>query len=344
MPKLFGTKLFGSSAVGSSGGDLAINYTSLKVAIADFLGWGRNSEGTGSSWTDDDDYRLDSIIKAALIKVYYPEGGHLWSWMRPEASLTTSAPYSTGTVTVVAGVATLSGGSFPTWAAQGILDVESTQYPVDSWDSATQLTLDDTSVSVDAGTSYVLYRNAYNMESDFAGHFDGDMVFSSSADCMYPPITHVSELMIRRYQQSGAVYDRPRHVALRPKVFEADTGQEWEAVFYPTPSAAFTLNYRYRVEPQMLTSSAPYPMGGPDVGELILQACLAIAEQRYQDNANLHTQLFEKNLQAAIQHDAEAFSPDTLGYNGDRSDSLSARDGVAVHSFEGTYYYDRNQS
>jgi hypothetical protein len=159
---------------------------------------------------------------------------------------------------------------------------------------------------------------------------------------LYPPIELVSDLMIRRWRQQSTYSDRPRYVAVRPKTFDADAGQEWEAVFYPTPSAAYDLEYRYRVRPTMLNEAYPNPMGGPDIGELILESCLAIAEQRYKDEAGLHTQAFQSKLAAAIEQDRRAFVPDTLGYNGDHSDGVRVDrfDGVAIHSFNGTYYYD----
>jgi hypothetical protein len=63
-------------------------------------------------------------------------------------------PYSTGTVAISSGVVTLSGGTFPSWAARGIFRVNGLTYTVDSRDSNTQITLDDTSVAASSSTAY----------------------------------------------------------------------------------------------------------------------------------------------------------------------------------------------
>ena len=63
-------------------------------------------------------------------------------------------PYSTGTVAVSSGVATLSGGTFPTWSARGLFRVNGLTYTVDSRDSGTQITLDDTSVTASSSTPF----------------------------------------------------------------------------------------------------------------------------------------------------------------------------------------------
>jgi hypothetical protein len=159
---------------------------------------------------------------------------------------------------------------------------------------------------------------------------------------MYPPISFTSESSIRKRRQLSTYTDRPQYVAIRPVSFDANTGQRWQAIFYPTPGAAYDLEYRYKIQPQMLGEAYPNPLGGPDIGELILECCLSIAEQRYKDEQGLHTATFIRKLAAAIDHDNKQFAPDTLGYNGDRSDGARRDrfDGVAVHSFNGVYYYD----
>lgn len=73
-------------------------------------------------------------------------------------------PYSTSTITIVDGVVTLStappyaSAEFPSWAADGDLIVGGQLYSVNTRDSITQLTLDDLTVDVAAGTSYSLQK------------------------------------------------------------------------------------------------------------------------------------------------------------------------------------------
>lgn len=66
--------------------------------------------------------------------------------------------YSTGTVAVASGVVTLTGGSFPSYGTNAVYSrrfyLGSNIYAVATLNSATQLTLVDTSVNASSGTSY----------------------------------------------------------------------------------------------------------------------------------------------------------------------------------------------
>jgi len=322
---------------------MSITYSlsELKIAVGDYLELGR------SGWSADDTSRIVEIIKSALSQVYYPtteKGTYQWSWMRPISELTTNAPYDTGTIEVVSGVVTLSGGTFPAWAAQGEIVIAGGTYDVDTRDSDTQVTLINTDVDRDSGTPYTLACYQYDLPDDFGG-FEGDqMTYTPGQAELYPAVTVTSDRIIRKKRQHYTERCRPRLVSYTPKTLVAATGQRYEAQFYPTPNAAYTLHYKYKVIPDMLSNDAHFPHGGPAVGELILQACLSVAEQRHNDEVRIHTNEFNKRLTAAISDDAESFSPDTLGYNSDNSDRVmrDPHDQVAVHSFEGTYYYDKN--
>lgn len=93
----------------------------------------------------------------------YGEGGN-WSQNSNRFEVqggrydTPSTAYATGTVSVSAGVATLTGGTWPAWAAQGTLRISNRRYKVNTRDSDTQITLYDTSASESAGSSYSIVR------------------------------------------------------------------------------------------------------------------------------------------------------------------------------------------
>ncbi len=64
-------------------------------------------------------------------------------------------PYDTGTLEIVDGVVTLSGGgTFPAWSAGGSLTVGYKPYVIDTRDSNTQVTLEDLDADVSAGAVY----------------------------------------------------------------------------------------------------------------------------------------------------------------------------------------------
>jgi len=321
------------------------DWNSLRVEIADFLGYPRDD----SKWDADEEARLAAIIKSALLQVYFPrnvrpEMAYQWSWMRPATTIETVAPYSTGTVTVVDGVVTLDeDGTFPAWAAYGELTVDGETYTVDTLDGDNQVTLDDTSVDVDAGTSYSLARTIYDLDATFGGSFDGDLTYEPGADSLYPPVEVISDSMIRRMRQNDTSTGQPRYAAVRPATFSALVGQRWEITFQPTPNDVYELHGRSTVTPTMIDATNKYPLGGVPLSEVIVASCLAIAEQRLHDAKGFRTEQFETLLAAAIADDADAHVPDTLGYNADRSDGPAYHDtgaGGELYAFDGTIYYD----
>lgn len=98
-----------------------------------------------------------------------------WAFYHAHGRVTTTAPYSTGTVEVASGVATLTGGSF---ASAGVtadnakhwtLSIDSRLYPLSSLTSATVAGLDASfsGFSVPAGSPFMLYRTLYTLPEDF---------------------------------------------------------------------------------------------------------------------------------------------------------------------------------
>lgn len=76
---------------------LTAYYSSLCVAIADFLHWGRNSEGEGSDWSTEDQARLSDVINSGYHQFLYPpivpneKTAHCWSFLRPAYAFDTVA-------------------------------------------------------------------------------------------------------------------------------------------------------------------------------------------------------------------------------------------------------------
>ena len=326
---------------------LVIDYDQLTAEIGDFLGYGRS----GWSVSGIEETRILSCLKSGLRQVYYPhefkEGvTHVWSWLRPEATVLTTPQFNDGTVEIVAGVVTLTGGTWPSWAAEGEISISSQVYTVNTRDSDTQVTLDDTSVAVAAGTSYELGRPTYDLDAGFSGNFDGDLHYKTGDNTLWPPLLHISPEQMRKKKQHYNDVDRPLFYAIRPKALDATAGQQWLITFYPTPDGEYTLHGRYKVRPAMLDATNKYPHGGPEMGEVFLESCLAVAEKRFVEDQTRHRDEFLRLLLQAIDNDADAYSPDFLGYNSDRSegqgeaDSLDRRYDNAIHSVEGVVYYD----
>ena len=80
-------------------------------------------------------------------------------------------------------------------------------------------------------------------------------------------------------------------------------------------AAAYDLRYPYTVDPAVIGDTSFYPLGGSEMGELLLAACLSVAEQRYKDDSTFLTEGFKQRLAAAVNRDAQAHSPDSLGFS-----------------------------
>ena len=137
-----------------------------------------------SNWTSDMSSDVGLMIRSALAQVYYHaslgpgQPTHQWSFLRPWATLTTNAPYETGTITVVDGVVTGSGTTFPRGPP---MPGWCTAASITKWRraSGTSLTLANTATNNDAsaGTEYQLLQYLIDLPSDFAS-LAGPMYFA----------------------------------------------------------------------------------------------------------------------------------------------------------------------
>ena len=183
------------------------SYSTLLERVGHYL------FGIRTGYSDDQTSDIEECIGDGLRDVY---SAHDWSFFKPLEDLTTTAPYETGTVEIVDGVVTLSDGVFPSWAADGILMVDDSYYSVASRDGDTQITLDDTSVDVDAETSYELGRPEIELPAAFeAVAGDSDLTYYPDQNDLYPPVRQRHDRAIRTWQQDDPYYDRPIFYSVR---------------------------------------------------------------------------------------------------------------------------------
>lgn len=160
----------------------------------------------------------------------------------------------------------------------------------------------------------VIDQTTYTMPDDFGG-IEGKVTFTTTADGPQEVVI-VGEGAIRKYLTSTDT-GQPKYIAIRPKSTDGTAGQRFEALIAPTPDAIYTLSYRKVVLQNKLSAVNLYPLGGMAHGETIMQSCLAIAEQRYDDNDGPQYKRFLERLAASIVHDRDISTPDYFGYNGD---------------------------
>ena len=284
---------------------MVISYTTLLSRVGHYLYGIR--EGYDTEQTEN----IIDCIRDGLRDVY---AAHSWSFFRPVEDISTTAPYSTGTVTIVAGVVTLAGGTFPSWAADGILKVSDNYYSISLRNSGTSLTLDDTSVAVAAGTSYELARPEIELPTAFeAIANDSDLTYYPGQNECYPPVRQRHDKGIRILQQGNPYFDRPTLYSVRTVEFDPTVGSQKRLALYPAPDAAYVLRVPMVLRPTMIDAENQYPVGGETLAQVIVEACLAAAERNYDEEQKRHRERFIELLPLAIAADMEKSSPTSLG-------------------------------
>ena len=289
-------------------GTMVASYSSLLERVGHYL------FGIRDSFSSDQITDIEDCIREGLREVY---AAHPWSFFRPVKEIVTTAPYSTGTITVVDGVVTLDSGTFPSWAAAGVLKVDSDYYAVDTRDGNTQITLEDTTVDVDAGTSYELARPEYDLPTTCEA-IEGDLTYEAGQSDFYPPVRQKHDGEIRRLRQDDPYHDRPIYFGIRTVEFDPTVGSRRRLTLYPTPDASYVLMARMKLRATMIDTTNQYPVGAESLSQVILEACLSQAERNFDQQEGLHTKRFQELLPFAIQADLEAVSPTRLGNDAPR--------------------------
>lgn len=286
-------------------GVMVASYSSLLERVGHYL------FGIRTGFSSDQTSDIEQCIKDGLHDVYT---AHPWSFFRPIREITTVEPYATGTVTVAAGVVTLVGGTFPTWAAQGVLKIANDYYEVDTRDSNTQLTLEDTSVTEASASAFELGRPEYDLPDGFeAISGDSDLHYQPGQNDLYPKVCQRHDSTLRRMQQNDPYYDRPLLYSVRTVEFEPTVGSRKRLAFFPTPDAAYVLRVPMILRPTMIDVTNQYPVGGETLSQVITEACLAAAERNFDEQSKRHTERFQQLLPLAIAADLEKSSPTSLG-------------------------------
>lgn len=279
------------------------------------LGMIANLGPNPKAWTQDEIRMINSLIQRGVRKFYMAPDlevhAHRWRFLYSETTLTTNAPYSTGTLTVVSGVATLAAGTFPSWAASGLLVVNGIEYQVSTRDSGSQVTLDDTSVTAAAGTAYSLYQRDYDLPANFQS-IQGRMTYHAGSAEWYP-IKIMANVQLREWRSTVTTSGYPRQAAVFTKLPVATSGTLHQISFLPNPDASYVLTYEYKQMPvDIITGDFPY--GGEQHADTILAACKACYNKEYASE-------FAVLLKASISLDSTDLSAETLGMNRDGSDS-----------------------
>lgn len=216
----------------------AIN-TGTGLVLSDLMSYGRYQirQNVGTSA----DAQLKSAINDALAMLAKE---YLWSWLKTDGSINLNGYYSTGTITITGSglTVTLTGGTWPSWAASGKLMLGGKWYRVSTRDSTSQLTmLDAYNESATTSLGYVLFQDEYTLATDclkFGRFWPGFTWGNPPEMCSFETL--------REYQNTiNTPQNYPTWAAIHAN----------KAVLWPYPTISHDLRYLYHKKPATLSSA-----------------------------------------------------------------------------------------
>lgn len=150
----------------------------------------------------------------------------------------------------------------------------------------------------------------YTMPSDF-GSIQGRFTYASGTG--YGPVAPTSEEIIRQLRAYESRTGRPEVFALRWRAQTSGMNQRQEVLFHPTPDGAYVLTYSYAVLVKRLTVKNPYPLGGPRISQLMVEAVKATGEAVKDGIRGAQWALFREELVSAVAMDRGTNVAPTVG-------------------------------
>lgn len=170
----------------------------------------------------------------------------------------------------------------------------------------------------------------YDLPSDFASMI-GPLTYAPGQDTLYDPVPIVGEHQVRQRLGQDDSVGRPCIAAVVAKNPDATGGTRYELILDRPADDGYVLSYRYQVNPLgMLHTDEVEPYGGQSHAQTVIEAVLAACEEQA-NKKGPHRELFLEQVYRSIRHDRMTAAPDTLGYNGDRSDTADLA--TLRHSF-----------
>jgi hypothetical protein len=240
---------------------------------------------------------------------------YTWKFLEKSATFIGVAAVDDSTITVVDGVATLAAGSWPTWAADGIIEIgEGTDSVgrafVASRDSATQITLDNTSIDAAAGTTYTLYRYKYTLPSLF-GEFIGGVLVADGSN-RGRRLTPVTDAELRLRHITGLRQGQTCQYTIQAEGSNPATSN-WYIQFWPVldENAIAYGTYKAQLEDGLeanLIDALDTIQMPTQHAQTLMEAVLAAAE-RYFAAPGPHAARFDQCLQRSIKFDGATPGP-----------------------------------
>lgn len=200
---------------------------------------------------------------------------HDWKYLISRAQINLVAPYSTGSVAYTAATRTLtlSGGTFPTWAPQGVILMNRNVYAVDSRTDGTHLVLSAGRCPADdvaAGTEYSLAQTNYDLPADYV-----ELLQLVELERLWPVSYLPPDELLARTQ----IWFQPATVFFYT-ILGGSNGR-MQLQWSPPPNDARTFDILYQSKPRPFTLPSAYSTGKTETtaGSAIVNLTSAVLPQ-----------------------------------------------------------------
>lgn len=155
------------------------------------------------------------------------------------------------------------------------------------------------------------------LPDDFGG-IEGDVMFIDSGRLVAACKVTNEQRVARMYADYPDVSGQPQLAAIRiPSTTSLAKSQRANLYIYPAADQDYTLEFQMYLNPDALSASFPYALGGTTHAETIRAACKAAAERDINNVQNgPQFQYFLERLRASVSLDRRN-KGQTYGYNGD---------------------------
>lgn len=280
---------------------LSISLGEVKAQLGMILGVPRAPAQWDTTLAAD----VDRIIRSGRRRFFSanPSG---WSFLNQHQTFLTLAPQTTGTVTVASGVVTLSGATFPTTAATNyLISIEGLNglYKIATYTDSTHVTLEDTSASADAGSTYTLYKNRFDLPSNFGG-FRGPVTVARGSILEQAAI--LPEYEVRAVQSHVTVRTgQPRLFTVSNRVADEDVGiPTWYLEFYPLADGVYEIEADIHLSAgDALDAASDDDICHPAFAEAMAEAIYAAGETAMQIMDGVHALRYNELIGEALERD-----------------------------------------
>jgi len=327
---------------------LTLTYEDFHKECAFTCGWPRvDSQNAGGLLTAAQLERVDFCVQDGYRRFLMCDsdapgaGLHIWSFLRPAATFTTSKPNTVKTLTwsPTTKITTLvaNASCFGPSVLNGTVRFSTTtnEYPVVVYTSDTTVGFSGNLVALGEAGAFTVPN--VGLPDDF-GSLEWPITFALGTGHAHIDDTGESQIRMLRQQNTALTPGRPRQAAVRALRSDGTGGQRWQLMLHPIPDAMYPLGYRYNVLAEKLSHTALYALGGMFHTQTILEGCLAAVELHIHRLPGIHAARFQELLARSIAHDRNLAMPGTLGNLDDPTDRAAPRRRTGVTTYNGVAY------